>query len=196
MPVKTTARQSILEAAVTCIERDGIERVTTRKIAHEAGANIASINYYFRSKDDLLEQVLEMTIRHMLEDVVAAIDAEGQSFEVTLQSVISYLFDGSRRFPGISKAHLQRAIASHDRGSSSAEAMRRVFDRLADRAVRSFPRRNASLIRLRMAQLLSSILFVMLAPDFFALPRSYRPTRRKSAVALADSYTEMFLESI
>ena len=196
MPVKTTARQSILEAAVTCIERDGIERVTTRKIAHEAGANIASINYYFRSKDDLLEQVLEMTIRHMLEDVVAAIDAEGQSFEVTLQSVIIYLFDGSRRFPGISKAHLQRAIASHDRGSSSAEAMRRVFDRLADRAVRTFPRKNASLIRLRMAQLLSSILLVMLAPDFFALPRSHRPTRRKSAVALADSYTEMFLQSI
>ncbi len=196
MPAKNTTRQLILEAAVACIEQDGLEKVTTRSIARQAGTNIASINYYFRSKEDLLAQVLGMTINHMLEDVVTAIDAEGQSFEATLHDVIFYLIDGSRRFPGISRAHLQRAISGGKPGSISARAMRRVFDRLADRAVASYPGKPSSLIRLRLAQTLSSILFVMLAPDFFGLPRSFRPVTARAASNLAESYTAAFLSSI
>lgn len=192
MPPRSSTRQLILEAAITCIEREGIEKVTTRKIALEAGTNIASINYHFRSKDDLLAQVLEMTIRHMLQDVVAAIDAK-EPFDATLRDVVIYLFDGSRRFPGITKAHLQQAIAGHKNGSISARAMRRVFDRLADRAVAAYPHQDPALLRLRLAQVLSSILFVMLAPDFFALPPDYRPLSKTAAVRLSDSYTQLFL---
>lgn len=196
MPPKTATRQLILEAAVTCIEQVGIENVTTRKIAKQAGTNIASINYHFRSKDDLLAQVLGMTIQHMLEDVVAAIEADAQPFETTLRAVVFYLIDGSRRFPGISRAHLQRAIAGHRHGSISARAMHRVFERLADRAVGAYPKKPAPLLRLRLAQMLSSILFVMLAPDFFGLPRKYQPTSSRSSAALAESYTAAFLRSI
>ena len=196
MPFKTTTRQLILEAAVTCIEQDGIESLTTRKIARQAGTNIASINYYFHSKDDLIAQVLGMTIHHMLEDVVTAIEAEGQSFETTLHDVIFYLIDGSRRFPGISRAHLQRAIADGKHGSISARAMRRVFDRLAERAVAAFPRKQTAMLRLRLAQTFSSSLFVMLAPDFFGLPRSFQPNSARNAASLAETYTSAFLHSI
>ncbi len=196
MPSGTTTRQLILEAAVACIEQVGIENVTTRKIAEQAGTNVASINYHFRSKDDLLAQVLGMTIQHMLEDVVAAIEAEGEPFEATLRSVVFYLVDGSRRFPGISKAHLQGAIAGHRHGSISARAMRSVFERLAERAESAFPRKPPPLLRLRLAQMLSSILFVMLAPDFFGLPRTYQPISKRSSAALADSYTAAFLRTI
>ncbi len=192
MPSKSSTRQLILEAAITCIEREGIDKVTTRKIARQAGTNIASINYHFRAKDDLLAQVMEMTIRHMLQDVVAAIDAK-EPFDTTLRNVIIYLFDGSRRFPGITRAHLQQAIAGHKNGSISARAMRRVFDRLADRAVAAYPHKDPSLLRLRLAQVMSSILFVMLAQDFFALPADYRPSSKASALRLSSSYTQLFL---
>jgi len=196
MPARTGTRQLILEAAVTCIERDGLERVTTRKIAQEAGTNIASINYYFRSKDELIAKVLEMTIRHMLEDVETAIEDTQQSFEATLHSVIFYLFDGSRRFPGISRAHLQQAISGNRNGSISARAMRRVFDRLAQRATSNFPRTDPALIRLRLSQVLASILFAMLTPDFFSIPRNFRPVNAKNADVLADSYTVLFLQGL
>jgi AcrR family transcriptional regulator len=196
MPAKTGTRQLILEAAVTCIERDGLDKVTTRKIAREAGTNIASINYYFRSKDELLAKVLEMTIRHMLEDVVTAIEDQHQSFEATLRSVIFYLFDGSRRFPGISRAHLQQAISGEKNGSISARAMRRIFDRIVQRATSTFPKKDPSLIRLRLSQVLSSILFAMLAPDFFSMPRRFRPVSTKNAEVLADLYTALLLQSI
>lgn len=196
MPPKTTTRQLILEAAVACIEEVGIEQVTTRRIAKQAGTNLASINYYFRSKDDLMEQVLGMTIKHMLEDVVTAIEAEGSPFETTLRDVIFYLIDGSRRFPGISRAHLQRAIAGHKHGSISANAMQRIFDRLVQRARKAYPRKEPDLLQLKLAQMLSSILFVMLAPGFFGLPRPYRPTSAHSSAALAETYVSAFLRSV
>jgi AcrR family transcriptional regulator len=196
MPVRTGTRQLILEAAVTCIERDGLEGVTTRKIAQEAGTNIASINYYFRSKDELLAKVLEMTIRHMLEDVLTAIEDREQSFEATLRSVIFYLFDGSLRFPGISRAHLQQATSGSKNGSISARVMRRVFERMVQRATSTFPRTDPSLIRLRLSQVLSAILFAMLAPELFSIPRRFRPVTTKNAEILADSYTALFLGSI
>lgn len=196
MPARTGTRQLILEAAVTCIERDGLEKVTTRKIAQEAGTNIASINYYFRSKDELVAKVLEMTIRHMLQDVVTAIEDAQQSFETTLRSVIFYLFDGSRRFPGVSRAHLRQAISGERNGSISARAMRRVFDRLVQRATSTYPRKDPSLVRLRLSQVLSSILFAMLTPDFFSIPRQFRPVNVRNAEVLADSYTVLFLHSL
>lgn len=196
MPAKTPARQLILEAAIACIDREGLEHVTTRKIAQQAGTNIASINYYFRSKDELLTSVLEMTIQHMLADVVAAIENEDQSFEATLRSVIFYLVDGGLRFPGITRAHLQLATSGSGESSASSRAMRRVFKRLTDRAIRNYPKRDPSVVRLRLAQVLSSILFVMLTPELFPLPGRYAHRARNKARPLADAYTELFLKSI
>ncbi len=196
MAQRIPTRQLILEAAVTCIERDGLDRVTTRKIAKEAGTNIASINYYFRSKDELLSNVLEMTIQHMLQDVVTAIEDQDQSFETTLRSVIYYLLDGSRRFPGITRAHLQLAISGQDHGSVSGRAMRRVFDRLRQRATATYSQCSPSLVQLRLSQTLSSILFTMLAPSFFPVSRLHRPLAAKNVALLADSYTALFLKSL
>src|SRR5512140_2686421 len=134
MPEKTATRQLILEAVVACIEKYGVDKVTTRKIAAEAGTNIASINYHFRSKDELIEQTLTMTITHMMEDVFAAIDDQAKPFDEALADVLFYLLDGSRAFPGISRAHMYRAVVQGDRNSISSQAMIRVYERLAQRA--------------------------------------------------------------
>jgi AcrR family transcriptional regulator len=182
----------ILEAVVTCIEKYGIDKVTTRKIALEAGTNIASINYYFRSKDELLAETLSVTIKHMMEDVFAAIDDVQQPFETMLAGVIFYLLDGSRQFPGISRAHLYRAVVQGDRESISAQVMVKVFDRLVRRALREYPRQDPKELRLAIFQLMSSIMFSLLSRDFFPLPREYQLTTSKSARAVADSYTRQF----
>ncbi len=192
MPDKSATRRLILEAVVTCIDKYGIDKVTTRKIAVEAGTNIASINYYFRSKDELVAEALSMTINHMLEDVFLAIDDAQQPFETALSNVIFYLLDGSLRFPGVSRAHLYKAVMQRDYDSISAQAMVRVFDRLAQRALREYPAKSPRELRLILSQILSSILFALMAPDFFPLSREYRLTSSKNARSLADSYTRTF----
>ena len=192
MPQKSATRRLILEATITCIDKFGIDKVTTRKIAVEAGTNIASINYYFRSKDELMSEALSMTIKHMLEDVFLAVDDLQQPFVAVLNNVVFYLLDGSLRFPGVSSAHLYQAVLQRNPNSISTQAMVRVFERLAQRAIREYPAKNPHELRLLLSNILSSVLFSLLAPDFFPLSREHRLTSSKNARRLANSYTRTF----
>ena len=196
MPERTSTRHLILEAAVACIEKYGVDKTTTRKIAVEAGTNIASINYYFRSKDELIAETLSMTITHMMEDVFLSIDDPGVPFEQALSNVVFYLLDGSRQFPGISRAHLYKAVVEQNKQSISAQAMIKVFDRLVQRAVREYPGKDPKQLRLAISQIFSSILLSLLSPGFLPLPREYQVTNSKKARTVADCYAGQFAAMI
>jgi AcrR family transcriptional regulator len=191
-----STRRLILEAAAACIEKYGIDQLTTRKIAQEAGTNIASINYYFHTKDDLVEETLSMTINHMLEDVFATIDDVQKPLEAALEEVFFYLIEGSLRFPGITTAHLYGAIVDKEYGSPSARAMRRLFERLAGRVQEAFPETAPDLIRFLLSQVLSAIMFTMLAPNFFPVDKAFQPRDQHRCRALAGSYTRALIATL
>lgn len=46
-------KQKLLSAAASVFARKGYRETTVAEICHEAGANIASVNYYFGSKEEL-----------------------------------------------------------------------------------------------------------------------------------------------
>jgi AcrR family transcriptional regulator len=54
---RADARERILAAAERLFAQKGIEKTSTRDITSEAGVNTASVNYYFRSKDALAEEI-------------------------------------------------------------------------------------------------------------------------------------------
>lgn len=56
---ETAPRERILAAAIDAFAVNGYNGATTRTIAHAAGVNIAMINYYFGSKQGLLEAAIE-----------------------------------------------------------------------------------------------------------------------------------------
>ena len=49
-----STRDAILAAALRLLAREGYQGVTARQIAAEAGTNVALVNYYFGSKQNLL----------------------------------------------------------------------------------------------------------------------------------------------
>jgi AcrR family transcriptional regulator len=61
-PSDQSTRDSIMDAAIQILGRDGMKALTTRAIAREAGVNQALINYHYQTKSNLL---LEMA--HALE---------------------------------------------------------------------------------------------------------------------------------
>jgi AcrR family transcriptional regulator len=54
-----STRSQIIGAALRILARSGLKGLTTRAIASEAGTNLALVNYYFGSKQNLLLQLAE-----------------------------------------------------------------------------------------------------------------------------------------
>lgn len=78
---KTDTRSKIIEAAAEILGRERNLNLTIRDIASRAEANIASINYYFRTKENLLEEVERLLMEKikeiydgLLDETVAARD--------------------------------------------------------------------------------------------------------------------------
>lgn len=109
-PDDTSAEERILLATVACIERQGLENLTIRTIAKEAGVNSAAINYYFRSKEKLLEIAMATTLDHLFEDLEEIAADNALSPSQRLAEILDYLIDGATRYPGITRAHFSRAI--------------------------------------------------------------------------------------
>ncbi|SDK19186.1 DNA-binding transcriptional regulator, AcrR family [Catalinimonas alkaloidigena] len=56
---ETTKRELILVAAEELFRHKGFEATTVRELAEKAGVNLAMINYYFGSKEKLLEELIQ-----------------------------------------------------------------------------------------------------------------------------------------
>jgi len=188
---KIAPRQLILEAVVTCIEKYGIDKLTTRKIAEAAGTNIASINYYFRTKEALVNEALSMTITHMLEDVSSAIADRQQPFLEAFEEVLFYLLEGNIRFPGITAAHLYDAVFEKKTDTLGLRAMNRLYEDVAARAVQEYPQKDAQALRFMISQIIAATLFMMLSPNFFQVD-ALRMNDSSDCRSLARRYSQMF----
>jgi len=187
-----STQEAILLATIDCINENGIEHLTTRMIAEKAGANIASINYYFRTKEILVNQALEITIKHMLEDVNETINDQNLGFREILRDVIYYLISGASSNMGISAAHLYRLVIEHDYDSVSAKNFLSAFTMLLNRAVENFPDLELDHLRKVLASIFSSFLFMMLTPFFFQLKEEKQLSEENFHQEMAKHYTDMF----
>ncbi|HKD75519.1 MAG TPA: TetR family transcriptional regulator C-terminal domain-containing protein [Ktedonobacterales bacterium] len=52
-------RQALIRAAFQIIAGEGFEGLRTREVAERVGVNIATLHYYFHSKEDLIRAVVE-----------------------------------------------------------------------------------------------------------------------------------------
>src|SRR5947207_4628607 len=71
-------RRAIVEAALAVIGRGGVDAVTHRAVAGEAGVPLAATTYYFGSKAELVQEALELVITRSGEivDEYTRIDGE------------------------------------------------------------------------------------------------------------------------
>jgi AcrR family transcriptional regulator len=167
MMKKNTTRQLILEAVIACIEKFGVDKVTTRKIAQEAGTNIASINYYFSSKDDLIQEALGMALQHMYEDLMEIIENRQKTFQETLHELLTYLLLGAQRYPRMVMAHIYPTVVEKQTGTPGEIVFSKIFAALLERASQDFPDKNPGDLRSSLDLCMTSMMFHMIAPSFF-----------------------------
>ena len=65
------AKERIIKATIQVISREGLIGTTTRKIADEAGVNLAMLHYYFGDKSELLVAVHEAILQRVRDILLA-----------------------------------------------------------------------------------------------------------------------------
>jgi AcrR family transcriptional regulator len=189
LPPPADAADRIVLATLACIEQDGIDGLTVRAIARQAGVNIAAINYYFGSKDHLVALVLERTLDEGVRDPLVDFDrlvAAGRDVRVALIAAVDELVGSAIRHPRTSFAHLHGPLVLQDYRRDVVLRTNALLERLHDRLRRRLVGRGDVAKRAALAQLWSTVLMTCLAP---ALLRPYSrvdlrdPKKRRAWVA-------------
>jgi AcrR family transcriptional regulator len=116
-------KQQILLATIECIERHGLQNVTSRDIAAAAGANVAAVNYHFGTKQHLLDRAIQLTIDNGMDDFAAILGAKDVPFRVRLRRFYVRLLEGGRAFPNLTRAHLYESVVE---GGAPGPFLRRL----------------------------------------------------------------------
>lgn len=111
MQQKSSAiEEKIIQAAIDCIEKYGLEGTTNRKIAEMAGVNGAAINYYFRSKDALVEKCMQITLNNAFDEGDFARLPKDSACE-RYYEILNHIIQGGSRYPGLTRAHFHGYLA-------------------------------------------------------------------------------------
>lgn len=121
--------QRILEASIAVIEEAGFKNITVRRIAAKAGVNIASINYYFRTKAQLLDKVVEMVVYNTF-DWSELSYTDSLAPKDMLFAVMDHLTRGAQNFTEISRALFFEAMVNGKYDTPSIREMNRFMETL------------------------------------------------------------------
>ena len=95
------AQEKILVAARELFTKQGYAAVKTRDIAAAAGINIALLNYYFRSKEQLFEQVMQENFGAFVKGVTEVINNPDNSLEEKIDLLVVTYMDMLEKNPNM-----------------------------------------------------------------------------------------------
>ena len=161
-----SVQAKIIEATIECIEREGIQAVTIRKIAKLAGVNSAAINYYFRSKEKLVDEVKRSTLEHVFEDWREILNDESRTVRERVFLLFTDYMEGAIMYPGISKAHMWEPLIDNNYDSLFVKLLNGFLGDLAKKLSLEL-KRPAKELKLVVIHLFSALSMPVLMPDLF-----------------------------
>ena len=172
-------RVRILDVAGALFSEQGFRAVSLRQITHEAGVNLASVNYHFGSKEALVVEVLSRVIGPinrqrlaMLDQAEAAANGGPVPVEAILEAmfvpVLSFMASSDAADPG--SIHLKLAGRCM---SESSELMpetllavfKEVFTRFKGAMVKSLPQVPKATLFWRLHFTAGALLYTLTQPD-------------------------------
>jgi AcrR family transcriptional regulator len=124
-------RAHILDRSIYLMGKLGTTDVPVRAIAKEAGVNVAAVNYYFVSKEQMLAQMAERYLAGFNE-VMRLLEGRDQPPEVRLRRWAAEVMRNLADYPGI-LVLMERQIAGEPRdpfGAALRSAMQRAVREL------------------------------------------------------------------
>ena len=96
-----STEEKILEAASKVFTEKGFAGTRTRDIAEKAGINLALLNYYFRSKEKLFEQVMKIKVVLLFGKIFPILSNEKTSLEEKIDLASEKYFEILSKNPNL-----------------------------------------------------------------------------------------------
>lgn len=125
------ARDSILQAAERVFQKWGLNKTTMEDIASEAGKGKSTLYYYYKSKEEIFDEVVKLEVGKILEKAIRSTEEVGSAKE----KIITYLV--------VSVHEMKNKISAYTiireeikRNQSFIEKLREFFDRQEEKFIK------------------------------------------------------------
>ncbi len=124
-------RRQILDAAIRVFARQGFHSTRVSDIADEAGVAYGLVYHYFKSKDEVLNELFSERWSLLLTAIEEA-DREGASPRAKLEAVAGFIVDSYRHDPELMKVIIVEVTrAANSFGRTHLPEIRRAYDSIA-----------------------------------------------------------------
>jgi TetR/AcrR family transcriptional regulator, fatty acid metabolism regulator protein len=124
-------RRQILDAAIRVFARQGFHSTRVSDIADEAGVAYGLVYHYFKSKDEVLNELFSERWSLLLTAIEEA-DSEGSSPRLKLEAVAGFIVDSYRHDPELMKVIIVEVTrAANSFGRTHLPEIRRAYDSIA-----------------------------------------------------------------
>jgi AcrR family transcriptional regulator len=189
-----STKDKIIRVVMDFIADEGFQNVTTRKIAARAGVNVAAINYYFGSKDALINEALK-TVTQRLKKTFDCLKGEQENGETKLAKFIKEYTDTLFHYPDIIKNMINHVIHNKD-FDERAEYLKFLendgFELIKQTIGQIKTGEDEYYLKLKALHLLSSLSFPILMGEKVKNVMGVDFCKKEAR----DRYTEILLESI
>lgn len=161
-----SGEEKIIDATIECLEKYGVQGTTIRKIADFAGMNSAAINYYFRSKEILIQRAMERTLANAFDwkDIAAL---PGSTPQEHCAAIFINLVEGGINYPGLTRAHFYDLLSSGNYNTLVVkrmnEFMLNLYKNLQERGLQIEQHR----LEMACMQITASVFMMILSPKLF-----------------------------
>jgi len=159
LPKGLERRDTILDAATAILVHEGYALLSTRKIAARAGMRPGNLQYYYRTKEDVVRAVLERYLDRAFEALETRLAETDGAPAARMRSALEAALADQRSAESCRFFFELWALAAHDH--SVAEAMRDFYARYWRRVVAMILDVNPALGRPR-AERRAALLIAML----------------------------------
>lgn len=102
-----STKEAILNACLEVATKEGFEGITVRKISEKARVNLALINYYFGSKEKMIDEVIRRILKGFMESF-SIIDDHSLTPRERLKSFVLTYVGVVRKYPEIARRILAK----------------------------------------------------------------------------------------
>ena len=162
----SSVEDRIVGAAIDCIEKYGVKGATNRKIAALAGVNNAAINYYFRTKEALVERCMRVTLDNAF-DWEGIASLPGRTARERCVAIFTELIQGGINYPGLTRSHFYDLITQGNYQSLAVEKLNEFVENLAKDMQAKGAGLEANELRLACVQITAAAMLIILAPQLF-----------------------------